>query len=448
MHGGFAVALPKLRERLPLAPGDCQIWKAHGVTAMTSKTTTAADGMESGTFKAFMEAFTPLEAPNVLLLADNRTNARYCECHIKASKLIALGTTDVPLDPEEQAEYRANREIVENAPAYERMIDDAKQRRSFSNIVAEFTMEFDKDHPLKIIGGQHRYEAIKSALQDGTDELHGVKVYFDLNMDQRLDVQLISNTNIAISGDLFDRMHETVMGPQLRDWCQSVGLLNEGHDFSDRRMRGGAMSVQLARTFIINYFDGMKIDSKKFDTTESTPELCTTGERDSEWENLRNAKPDLWKDTGLKIAGKEFAALIKAQRSAFEGVKSKPRPDYPEKATNPAILASWAYIAGMMQGNDVRLKRHYALAATTGRDPLNAAALANGRHKTDPPNYRGLGYRTDAKERGRLAELFFLQTEKGDGITKPNIDVAIAKFHAKQAVLEVGKLQAKAATNG
>jgi hypothetical protein len=414
---------------------------------MTSTTSTEAE-KKSGTFQAFMEEFTPLEAPHVLLLTDHRTSARYCECHIKANKLITLGTTDVPLDPEEQADYRANREIVENAPAYARMIDDAKQRRSFSNVVAEFTTEFDKDHPLKIIGGQHRYEAIKIALQGGTDELHGVKVYFDLNMDQRLDVQLISNTNIAISGDLFDRMHDTVMGPQLRDWCQSVGLLDEGHDFSDRRMRGGAISVQLARTFIMNYFDGMKIDSKKFDTTESTPELCATGQRDSEWENLRIAKPDLWKDAGLKLASTAFAALIKAQRAAFEGVKSKPRPDYPEKASNPAILASWSYIAGMMHKNDVRLKRHYALAATAGRDPLNAAALANGRHKTDPPNYRGLGYRTDAKERGRLTELFFLQTEKGDGITKANIEVAIAKFHAKQAVLEVGKLEAKAATSG
>jgi hypothetical protein len=102
----------------------------------------------------------------------------------------------------------------------------------------------------------------------------------------------------------------------------------------------------------------------------------------------------------------------------------------------------------MMHKNEVRLKRHYAIAATTGRDPLNAGALANGRHKTDPPNYRGLGYRTDAKERGRLTELFYLQTDKGEGITKANVEVAIAKFHAKQAVLEVEKLEAKAATNG
>ena len=324
------------------------------------------------------------------------------------------------------------------------MIEDAKLRRSFSNVVAEFTTEFDKTHPLKIIGGQHRFEAIRAAQASGIDEFHGVKVYFDLNMEQRLDVQLISNTNIAISGDLFDRMHETVMGPELRDWFQSVGLLDAGQDFADRRARGGPISVQLARTFILNYFEGAKIDSKKFDMTETTPELCATGVRDQDWEGLRTSKPDLWKDAGLIRAGKEFGALLKAQRAAFAKGQKKAPPDYPEKATNPAILAAWAYVAGMLRNSDVRLKRHYALASATGHDPLNVSALVKGKHKSDPDQYRGLGYRTDPKERGRFAELFFLQTENGEGISKSNIDVAIAKFHAKGAALDVEKLKAKA----
>jgi len=155
----------------------------------------------------------------------------------------------------------------------------------------------------------------------------------------------------------------------------------------------------------------------------------------------------MWTDAGLLRAGKSFAALIKAQRDAFASTakgKPKPRPDFPEKALNPAILAAWSFVAGMLHGNETRLKRHYSLSLTTGRDPLNAAALATARHKTDPANYRGLGYRTDAKERGRLTELFYLQTEKGEGITKAIIDVAVAKYHAKQAALEVNKLQAKA----
>jgi hypothetical protein len=43
----------------------------------------------------------------------------------------------------------------------------------------------------------------------------------------------------------------------------------------------------------------------------------------------------------------------------------------------------------------------------------------------------------DPKERGRFVELFHLQTEKGEGITKASVDLAIKKFHAKQAQLEV-----------
>jgi hypothetical protein len=397
---------------------------------------------KSSSFERFEKLFEPLEGSNVAILVDHCTQAHFCECHITASKLINLGTTDVPLDAEDQGDYRANRELVENAPAYARMIEDAKKRRSFSNIVAEFSMEYDAEHPLKIIGGQHRFEAIRVGLNAGIDELHGIKVYFDLNTEQRLDVQLISNTNIAISGDLFDRMHETVMGPELRDWCQSVGLLEKGQDFADRRVRGGPMSVQLARTFILNYFAGTEVDGKKFDSTETTPELCATGSRDADWEKLRAAKPKLWKDAGLKKAGKAFADLVAAQRAAFIKGKSG-SPDFPEKAMNPAVLASWAFVAGIFHNNDIRLKRHFDLATTSGHDPLNATALAKGRHKTDPENYRGLGYRTDAKERGRLTELFFLQTEKGDGIAKGNIEVAIAKFHAKQAALEVAKLKAK-----
>jgi hypothetical protein len=155
--------------------------------------------------------------------------------------------------------------------------------------------------------------------------------------------------------------------------------------------------------------------------------LCTTGQRDTAWEELRLKEPQLWKDAALKRAGESFAALITAQRAAFLHAKPKPRPDFVERASNPAILAAWVFVAGMLRNNEARLKRHYALASISVRDPLNASALANGRHKTDPANYRGLGYRTDAKERGRLTELFFLQAEKGDGITKTNIDVGHRK---------------------
>ena len=402
-----------------------------------------ADEKIKADYAQFAKEFDPIEKSSQLhIINDQRTGAWYCECHIHAKKLITLGTIDVPLDPDEQAEYRANREIVEG-PAFEKMKDDAKKLRSFSNIVVEYTKEFDPDHPLKVIGGQHRYQAIKEALDAGVNEVHGVKVYLGLDAEQRLDVQLISNTNIATSTDLFDRMHETVKGPELRAWCQEVGLLGKDSDFTDRRTRGGPISVQHARTFILNFYLGQSINNDKFDGTDTTPELSKSGEHDANWEKIRS-KPGIWAEKALKRAAIEFAKLVAAQRGAFQGRKGVPS-DYPEKAMNAAVLSSWAYVAGMLQKNDVRLDRHFALATIAGRDPLNAAALAAGRHKTDPQNYRGLGYRTDVKERGRFVELFYLQAESGKGITKPSVDAAIAQYHAKRAVLEAQQAKAKVA---
>jgi len=110
---------------------------------------------------------------------------------------------------------------------------------------------------------------------------------------------------------------------------------------------------------------------------------------------------------------------------------------------NYSILSSWAYIAGLLQNNDTRLKRHYKLCYVENTDPLNASALAKGRHKTDPENYRGLGTRTDKKERGRLVEVFYLQADKGNGITQRLVDLGIKKYHAKLANLEVIEAEKK-----
>ena len=163
------------------------------------------------------------------------------------------------------------------------------------------------------------------------------------------------------------------------------------------------------------------------------------GAENTAWDKLRNTKPSIWEDPKLKEAGNQFAALVAAQRKAIETKKGP--ADYREKAMNIAILAAWAYVAGLLSANEPRLAKHFALSQKTNGDPLNSSALAKGRHKTDPENYRGLGTRTDAKERGRLVELFYYQAEKGDGITKNAIDVAIAKYYAKQSQLEVQRLE-------
>jgi hypothetical protein len=392
----------------------------------------------------FAAACEPTETEERLLhFSDARTGAHYCECHIKGSKLVSLGTTDVPLDPDEP-EYRANREIVEDDLAFQRMKDDAVHQRSFSNIVAQWTVEQDPDHPLKIIGGQHRFEAIRGALAQGVDVHHGIKVYFALDMQQRLDVQLISNTNIDISGDLIDRLQETSKGPELRNWCQAVGLLDGKQDFADSFQRGGPISVRFARTFITNYFEGMTVDPQKFALTETTPVLCPSGRQDEKWEQLKATKPNLWNDAGLINAAREYAALVTAQREAFKDSKKIVKPDFPVKALNMAIMSAWAYVSGMLRKNQTRLRRHFDLRQAKGRDPLNADALAKGHHKSDSDNYRGLGYRTDAKERGRFVELFYLQGEHGGGVTPSAIDIAIQEYHIKQARVEVEKTKEKA----
>lgn len=390
--------------------------------------------------REFVKLFAPVEAESgeLLVFTDNRTNAHYCECHVRASKFIAQSTTDVSLDPEEQGEYRANRDLVENHAAFERMKEDAQKKRSFSNIVAEFNPEQNLDKPLGVIGGQHRTEAIRGGLSQA-DEYHEIKVYFGLDPDQRLDVQVVSNTVIAVSGDLYDRMLETVKGPELRDWCHDTGLLDAEKDFGDKTQRGGPWTVRLARSFIINYYEGKKSAGANFDTSETSPILPAVGAESSLWDALRKRKPSIWADEKLKEAGKHFAKLVAAQRKAFADTKGN--ADYKEKAQNIAVLSAWAYTAGLLSDNKVRLTRHYELSDKVGKDPLNAAALAKGKHKTDPENYRGLGYRTDAKERGRLVELFHLQTEKGEGISPALVNVAIAKYHVKQGQLEVQKLQ-------
>jgi hypothetical protein len=392
--------------------------------------------------REFVDLFSPVEAEigEILVFTDNRTKAHYCECHVKASLFIAHSTTDVSLDPDEQGEYRANREIVENHPAYERMKADALKLRSFSNIVAEFNPEQNPEKPLGVIGGQHRTDAIREALAAGkADEFHELKVYFGLDQDQRLDVQVISNTVIAVSGDLYDRMLETVKGPELRDWCHETGLLDAGKDFGDKAQRGGDLTVRLARTFIMNYYEGKKSAGLAFDSANTSPVLPAVGTENPIWVELRKRQPSIWEDAKLRKAGEEFAKLISSQRNAFEGKKGN--ADYKEKALNIAIVSAWAYTAGLLSDNPIRLDRHYGLSQKTGRDPLNSSALAKGSHKTDPENYRGLGTRTDAKERGRLVELFFLQADKGDGISPALVQVAIAKYHAKQGQLEVLKLQ-------
>lgn len=392
----------------------------------------------------FTQKCRPIES-TLYIFIDAKTGAYYCECHMLAADLLKLSTTDVPLDPDEQAEYRANRDIVEDDVAFEQMKSDALENRTFSNIVAEFDISYKLKSPIKIIGGQHRWMAIKEAYTQSINAHHGLKIYFGLSKEQRLDVQLISNTNIAVSTDLYDRLQETASGPELRTWCQEVGLLDPGKDFSAKRQRSSAINVRAVRTFILNYYRGKEMAQSNFENIDTTPILCRTGKPDSDWEELRRGNSNIWIDEGLKKAAQEFVKLDQAQHHAIQE-KNKQNNKIPlvfaDKALTFSVMAAWAYVAGILQENSVRLLKHFDLGNwTKGRDPLNAEAMAKGRHKSDPENYRGLGTRNDVKERGRCVELFYLQAESGHGITPAIIDVAIKRHYTKQAKLE--QLQAE-----
>ncbi len=398
--------------------------------------------MIEGIVDNFETIFSPLEEETIVM-TDFCTKAFYIETYILAEKIIDYGTIDVPLDPEEQSEYRANREIVEDHGAFIKMKEDAKNGRTFSNLVAEFNTSFDKDNPLKIIGGQHRFIAIKEAFDSNDiNHHHNVKIYFGLDNNQRLDVQLISNTNIVVSSDLLDRMFETLKGPKLRNWRQTVGLLLESQDFADKKQRSNQITVRVARSFILSFLEGEKNSKKNYEKISPEPIIAKTGRIDDLWESVHNNKKDVWSDISLIEAGKQFAKLHKKQKEHFEQ-KRKKNLEYANKAVNYSILASWAYNAGLLQSNEIRLKRHYSLSEIENIDPLNASALAKGRHKTDPENYRGLGTRTDKKERGRLVEVFYLQAEKGNGITKGIVDLGVKKYHAKLANIEVIEAEKK-----
>ena len=197
--------------------------------------------------------------------------------------------------------------------------------------------------------------------------------------------------------------------------------------------------MRQARAFVINYFHGEEKKNEEYDQTETTPVVPKTGVRNvPEWERIKRHYPDLWENPGLEKAGKEFQSLVDNQRKAFEktGTSKASNLDFAEKAMNDAILSAWAFVAGLLSVNPVRLQKHFELKDKGKPDPLRAALLVKGKHVTDPEQYRGLGYRTDPKERGRFVELFLIQAEKGGGFSDKMVIAAIAAYHAKAALLD------------
>jgi len=389
----------------------------------------------------FFEIFKTFEEKNnveLLLLHDVRSKAFYLNCHLDAKALASKTDLDAVLDPTESEDYKLNREIYTDTYAYRLMESDALKGRSFEDLVVEYDTSYRADRPLKVFGGQHRIMAITEAVKKDVSVVHGVRVYFSLSIEQKVNIAMANNTSIAVSNDLLDRMQEDLLGADLRNWCQTVGLLDEGQNFVDRRSPEGIPTVRIARTLLVNFYRGK--DSKK--DVFHVPVVCSSGPGiDEDYKILRDNID--WLDKALKTMGLQFARVHKLQRERVLGRDTDKYIEFANKTMHPCVAASWAYAAGFLQRDTEALNNHYALACLVPPgDPLNAKALLNAKLKgVDPDTYRGLGARINNVELGRMLEVFLLQATKATqrGITQKLANAAIKSYEAKKATREADK---------
>ncbi len=394
-----------------------------------------------GRLSDFLSAFTPYElggGGKLHLLLDEKSGAFYLTCHLPATVLVSSCDSDATLDTDDDDEiYKLNREVTEDTVAYQAMERDAIKGRSFEDLVLEYDTSYLPKKPLKVYGGQHRLRAVSKAQTAKGATLHGVRVYFALSREQKVEIATINNTAVAVPNDLLDRMREQLLGSELRDWCQKVGLLEKGTDFADRR-HPDIPTVRLARTLLLNYYLGkaaLNIERLQ------QPVLCKSGGVDGDYVKLRGDVD--WSDDRLEEMGKEFVRLHKEQRDTVSNRDSDNNAEYARKAFSLSVVASWAYAAGLFQSMPDFLKNLYSIPdnVVTPDDPLNAKALSQARLKgTDPDTYRGLGTRNNAKELGRMLEVFLVLASKGKKkITKELANAAIQSYEAKRAVSEANK---------
>lgn len=391
--------------------------------------------------RAFLRNFEPFEEKTgvkLLLLLDKRSEAFYLNCHLDSETLASKTDVEAVLDPVESEDYKLNREIYTDTYAYRFMESDALMGRSFEDLVVEYDTSYRADKPLKVFGGQHRVKAITEAVKNNVSVVHGVRVYFGLSTEQKVNIAMANNTSIAVSNDLLDRMQEDLLGADLRNWCQSVGLLNEGQSFVDRRSPEGIPTVRIVRTLLVNLYLGKESEEDDF----HLPIVCSSGPGiDEHYKNLRTTID--WSDEALKTMGQQFSRLHKLQRERVLSRDTDKFIEFANKAMHPCVAASWAYVAGLLQRTPESLAKHYALA-TLGSpgDPLNANALLHASLKgVDPDTYRGLGARINNVELGRMLEVFLLQATKATqrGITQKLANAAIQSYEAKKAKREADR---------
>lgn len=391
----------------------------------------------------FLKAFPPYEVNSgkLHLFLDEKSVAYYLSCHLEGRILAASCDTEASLDSDDEI-CKLNRDVREDEAAYQLMEKDALKGRSFEDIVLEYDTSYRAKKPLKVYGGQHRLRAIANAQQQKGAALHGVRVYFALSREQKVEIATINNTAIAVPNDLLDRMREQLLGEELREWCQKAGLLEEETDFADRRSPDRP-TVRLARTLLINFFLGKEAPPSR---DLHQPVLCKSGDTmDSEYLRVRNQIA--WSDVDLMTMGTEFSRLHKAQMETVSSREEDSNAEFARKALSLSVVASWAFASGLFQRQPAHLKSLYSLPdnVTPPDDPLNAKALSQARLKpTDPDTYRGLGTRSGAKELGRMLEVFLvLATKDKKRITEKLANAAIRSYETKKAVHETNKVLEK-----
>ncbi len=372
----------------------------------------------------------------VFIHQDGVKKSYYIRCCISGDTVASLIDLDARLDPQSTDTFRDNRELLLNHNTFRRMSRDAENEREFNYIIAEYNTVYSPQKPIKVWGGQHRSKAIQDAFwKKKVARYHGFRVYFCLTKEQRSELALISNTNIAVSNDLFDRqLEETIIGPHLRNWCVRIGLLPSNEDFPDVGSRSDRITTQGARTFVVNFFKGKErgeqISSERLDYNVYEPYLCRSGVvLDEEYQRLVDEKNGLlWTDEKLIQAGEAFSVLQHAQYEAIKQSKHNIK-SFRIKVLTPAVLSPWSFVAGLLQSHPARLKNHLSVPPLVrgAPDPLNAYELSKFKHDQDPPTYRGLGTRSDLKERQRIAQIFLARSRaEGLSIDKTLMNQAVS----------------------
>lgn len=332
--------------------------------------------------EAFLKEVNTLETDKkfpIVIYQDGKSKGYYIKCSIPAESVCPILDMNAKLVSTDKDSFRANRELLTEHNTYKRMVSDAKEGREFNDIIVEYTKDYSPEKPLKIWGGQHRVKAIQEAHNDfKISRYHGFKIFFNLSKQQRTEIALISNTNIAVSNDLFDRLQEeTLVGLKLRVWCHQVGLLKKVEDFPDQGSRSEKITVKLARTFVTNFYKAKeKADELKdtdLDKNIYESHLYESGVNlDSEYERIMNTYGDgIWQDKALLQAGNAFSTLHKAQYFAVKGSTGiSNRKGFRNKAMTESVISAWAFVAGLLQNNPSRLENHYSIPKISRRPNL------------------------------------------------------------------------------